>query len=196
MKRAFLVGLLLLAAGSAAQAQMSPAQMKWGPAPPGLPPGAKVAVLAGDAGKEGLLTIRIRFPANYPVPPHHHPADEHVTVSRARSRYGMGDKLDAGKLQAMDRAAMRSPRRANEPSTSGAAAAGSCRSPRSDPSRSPTPSRRTIRGRSSAGSRSAAGARQSPPARGPPVAAAIRDSSVAPAMPGSPCGSLIGFRRH
>src|SRR5260370_42556334 len=58
-----------------------PASVKWGPAPPALPPGAKVAVLVGDPGKAGAAyTIRAKMPDGYQVPPHWHPAGENVTA--------------------------------------------------------------------------------------------------------------------
>jgi len=36
----------------------SPTQLTWGPAPPQLPKGVQLAVLAGDPAKAGLYTIR------------------------------------------------------------------------------------------------------------------------------------------
>ena len=77
----------------------SPAESKWGPAPPMLPPGAEIAVLAGDPGKPAPYTVRLRFPANYMIPAHSHPTDENVVVSSGALFVGMGDKLDkaAGK---------------------------------------------------------------------------------------------------
>src|SRR5205823_675391 len=44
--------------------------VKWAPAPPALPKGAQIAVMAGDPGKEGPFAIRLKFPAGYKVPPH------------------------------------------------------------------------------------------------------------------------------
>src|SRR2546423_6134381 len=58
---------------------VNPADLKWGDAPPGLPPGAKLAVLAGDPNKKGLFTVRLQTPAGYKVPPHTHPTG-HITV--------------------------------------------------------------------------------------------------------------------
>jgi len=84
-------------AGSAASAQMMPNDLKWGPAPPGLPAGAQLAVLSGDPGKEGMFTIRLKFPAGYSVPAHHHPTPELVTVMEGSASMGMGDKLDKAK---------------------------------------------------------------------------------------------------
>src|SRR5262245_65167948 len=59
---------------------VSPQDIKWGPAPAMLPPGAEAAVLFGDPSKEGLFVLRVRFPAGYSVAPHRHPVDEVVTV--------------------------------------------------------------------------------------------------------------------
>jgi quercetin dioxygenase-like cupin family protein len=63
--------------------------LEWRPAP-GLPDGARVAVLAGDPSKPGPYTIRLEVPAGYRVPPHHHPAAEHVKVLEGSVRFGHG----------------------------------------------------------------------------------------------------------
>ena len=70
--------------------------MKWMDATgAGLPAGAKMAVVKGDPGKAAEFTVRIKMPANYMVPPHHHPTDEVVrVVSAGTLTYGMGDKAD------------------------------------------------------------------------------------------------------
>ena len=73
---------------------LNPADLKWGDAPPGLPPGAKVAVLAGDPNKKGLFTVRLQTPAGYKVPPHTHPTAEHITVISGTFNIGTGDKFD------------------------------------------------------------------------------------------------------
>jgi quercetin dioxygenase-like cupin family protein len=84
-------------AAGAANAQMMPADLKWGPAPPGLPAGAQLAVLSGDPTKEGMFTIRLKFPAGYAVGPHHHPTPELVTVMEGSMSLGMGDMADKDK---------------------------------------------------------------------------------------------------
>jgi len=92
--------LLALLATSAAIAQSSAhvmenlAAAKWGPAPPMLPPGAQIAVLAGDPTKSVPYTVRLKFPANYDIPAHSHPTDEHVAVISGTFFAGMGTKLD------------------------------------------------------------------------------------------------------
>ena len=73
-------------------------EAQWGPAPPLIPPGAQIAVLAGNPMGAGAYTIRIKMPANYAIPAHSHPTDENVVVVSGALTFGMGDKLakDAG----------------------------------------------------------------------------------------------------
>ena len=68
--------------------------LKWMPAPPGLPKGAQITVLAGDPAKSGSFVIRLKLPSNYAIPAHHHPTTENVTVLNGTLYAGMGDKLD------------------------------------------------------------------------------------------------------
>ena len=68
-------------------------EAKWGTAPPVLPAGAQIAVLAGDPTKAVPYTIRLRFPAYYAIPAHSHPTDEHVVVVSGALTFGMGDRL-------------------------------------------------------------------------------------------------------
>ena len=73
--------------------------IKWGPAPPVLPAGAQMAVLAGDPGQKGPFVIRLKMPSNYKIPAHQHPAAEAVTVISGDFLFGMGDKLDEAKAE-------------------------------------------------------------------------------------------------
>jgi hypothetical protein len=75
--------------------------LKWGPPPPGLPPGAEVAIVSGDPGKEVPFVIRARMPAGYKVLPHTHPTAEHVTVLSGTAHIAMGDKFDPNKGEAV-----------------------------------------------------------------------------------------------
>jgi quercetin dioxygenase-like cupin family protein len=98
MARAILIAAFALLA-SASHAQVNPSELRWGPAPPGLPPGAKLAVLAGNPGQAGPFVIRVRFPPGYTVRPHHHPADEHVTVISGDLAVGMGDRYNPRRMK-------------------------------------------------------------------------------------------------
>jgi quercetin dioxygenase-like cupin family protein len=74
---------------------VTPDQIKWGPAPPGLPAGAEMAVLNGDPSKPGAaFTVRAKFPDGYKIPAHWHPTDENVSVVQGTLMIGMGNKLD------------------------------------------------------------------------------------------------------
>ncbi|OFW42865.1 MAG: hypothetical protein A3J29_02480 [Acidobacteria bacterium RIFCSPLOWO2_12_FULL_67_14b] len=91
-----LVALLGTPAGILAQAPrhvaFTPAELTWGPAPPVLPPGAQIAVLDGDPGKEGFFSLRLKFPDGYKIAPHWHPTDENIVVISGLFSMGLGDK--------------------------------------------------------------------------------------------------------
>jgi quercetin dioxygenase-like cupin family protein len=76
-----------------------PQEIKWGPAPAVLPPGAEAAVLFGDPTKKGLFVLRLKLPEGYRVPPHTHPVDEVVTVISGTFNLGMGEAADQSKTQ-------------------------------------------------------------------------------------------------
>jgi hypothetical protein len=80
-----------------ANAQVNSTDLKWGAAPPVFPTGAQMAVLAGDPSKPGTFVVRLKMPAGYKVPAHHHPTDEYVTVISGDFSLGMGDKFDETK---------------------------------------------------------------------------------------------------
>ncbi|MDP3704270.1 MAG: cupin domain-containing protein [Candidatus Omnitrophota bacterium] len=73
---------------------VTPGDLTWQDGPPSLPPGAQFAVIEGDPKKEGLFTMRLKLPAEYRIPAHWHPADEHVTVISGTFNMGTGDVLD------------------------------------------------------------------------------------------------------
>ena len=102
-----LIGLFSLALVSAAQAQghgghtmVLPSELKWTDIP-SLPPGAKIAVIEGPMNQAVPFTVRLKFPANYQIPAHSHPAVERVTVLSGTFNMGSGDKLDKTKTRAL-----------------------------------------------------------------------------------------------
>lgn len=101
MKHALLITAATLLLTTAAQGQVNPGNLKWGPAPAGLPRGAQAAVLAGNPDRPGLFTIRLRFPAGYAIAPHSHPADEHVTVISGQLSLGMGPRVRPRRMAAL-----------------------------------------------------------------------------------------------
>jgi quercetin dioxygenase-like cupin family protein len=69
---------------------------------PNIPKGAQVAVLLGDPTKAGEVIVqRVKFPANYHVPPHTHPYAETITVISGSVGFGTGEKFDATKGELM-----------------------------------------------------------------------------------------------
>lgn len=93
---AIVLGSPLMSSG--ALSQVNPGNIKWGPAPPGLPRGAQAAVLAGNPERPGLFTLRLRFPPGYSVAPHTHPAAEHVTVISGQLSLGMGPRVQPRRM--------------------------------------------------------------------------------------------------
>jgi quercetin dioxygenase-like cupin family protein len=76
-----------------------PGDLEWKEAPVNLPSGAKLAVLEGDPAKAAPFTMRLKMPAGYRIPPHSHPAIEHVTVIEGTCALGFGDKWDEKKMK-------------------------------------------------------------------------------------------------
>jgi quercetin dioxygenase-like cupin family protein len=101
-----LIAVVFAALGAASPVQegpilILPADVKWADAPESLPPGSSICVLQGDPAKEGMFTLRLKFPADYRVPPHTHPTSEAVTVLGGTLFMSMGDKFDASKAKGM-----------------------------------------------------------------------------------------------
>jgi len=86
-------------AQSASQNAYTPDQIKWGPPPPFVQPGAQLAVLEGDPmSNSGDYTVRLKMPDGYKIAPHWHPKRENVTVISGTLKVGMGDKWDDSKM--------------------------------------------------------------------------------------------------
>ena len=79
-----------------------PADLKWEDAK-AIPPGAKNAVIEGPANEAVPYIVRVKFPADYEVPAHWHPAVERWTVLSGTFNFGTGDKLDREKTKALHR---------------------------------------------------------------------------------------------
>ncbi|MCY7369724.1 MAG: cupin domain-containing protein [Polaromonas sp.] len=70
--------------------------LKWADVP-SLPPGAKISVIEGPMSDAVPFTVRLKFPANYQIPAHMHPAVERVTVLSGVFHMGTGDKFDSAR---------------------------------------------------------------------------------------------------
>ena len=84
---------------------VSPNDLKWADVP-SLPPGAKIAVIEGPMNEAVPFTVRLKFPPNYQIPAHSHPAVERVTVLSGTFNMGVGDKLDMQKSMALSPGSM------------------------------------------------------------------------------------------
>ena len=102
---AWFIALATITAAPALMAQASghansdPAKradhLAWGPAPAIFPAGAQMVVLQGDPAASDIVTVRLKMPNSYTIPPHWHPTDEHVTVIKGQLIIGMGDTMSA-----------------------------------------------------------------------------------------------------
>lgn len=95
------LGAVLLAYSGSSQNVFTPDQIKWGPPPPFVAPGAQLAVLEGDPGaSSGDFTVRLKMPDGYKIAPHWHPKRENVTIISGSFKVGMGDKFEESKMTA------------------------------------------------------------------------------------------------
>ncbi len=115
--RAFIIVAVWLLSANMAQSQeptnpaaavikshimLTPEEIKWGDCSPILPPGAKCAPIEGDLRAANVLFgYRLKVPDNYRIPPHFHPADEHLVVISGVFNMGHGDKFDLGSTRPM-----------------------------------------------------------------------------------------------
>lgn len=93
-------GIGMAAGDKPAHVMVTPGDLKWADVP-SLPPGAKMAVIEGPLSEAVPFTAHLKFPANYKIPPHSHPAIEHVTVLSGQFNMGTGDKFDESKLKSL-----------------------------------------------------------------------------------------------
>ncbi|WP_448190930.1 cupin domain-containing protein [Azospirillum sp. sgz301742] len=76
--------------------------LAWRPGPKALPPGAEVAVLAGNPEASGsFFVMRARLPDGYMVAPHMHSQVENVTVVSGTFKVGMGEAVDTAQIQSL-----------------------------------------------------------------------------------------------
>lgn len=76
--------------------ELTPADIKFEDNP-AFPEGGQSMLIHGDPAKPEFFIIRLKFPPNYVVPPHTHPAFESVTVLTGAMGSGMGEKVEKQK---------------------------------------------------------------------------------------------------
>ena len=84
---------------------VDPDKLAWVPVA-SLPKGAMIAVIEGPLNEAVPFTFRIKFPANYRIPPHWHPAVERVTVLSGNFNMGSGETFDAAKSHSLNAGGM------------------------------------------------------------------------------------------
>lgn len=84
---------------------VDPDSLKWAPVP-SLPKGAQIAVIEGPLNEVVPFTFRLKFPANYQIPPHWHPAAERVTVLSGNFNMGSGETFDKSKSHSLNAGGM------------------------------------------------------------------------------------------
>src|SRR5882762_118553 len=80
---------------------LAPADLTWGAGPPALPSGARMALIEASPSSTGPFTFRLRFPAEYRIPPHSHSRAVHVTVISGTFHMGLGDRFDPKKGESL-----------------------------------------------------------------------------------------------
>jgi quercetin dioxygenase-like cupin family protein len=94
-----LLAAALIAFSSSAMAQekemrITPDALTW-KENPAFPKGVQIANLIGDPTKAGeVVVVRVKFPANFQMPPHTHPFSEVVTVMSGTLGSSHGEKFE------------------------------------------------------------------------------------------------------
>lgn len=87
-----------------ASVMVTPEEMVWKEMPT-LPPGARMALIEGTPDtlftQPVPFTFRLKLPANYEIPAHHHPFIEHATVISGALHMGYGDKVDRSRSKTL-----------------------------------------------------------------------------------------------
>lgn len=103
MRKSLIAAAMLMLSGAAFAAdpnqharELTPADIKFEDNP-AFPKGAQSMLIHGDPSKAEFFIIRLKFPPNYIVPAHTHPALESVTVLTGSMGSGMGEKVDTSK---------------------------------------------------------------------------------------------------
>lgn len=79
--------------GQNVMTQVHPDALEW-KAHPAFPKGVQIATVLGDPSKAGeVVVLRIKFPANFQMPPHTHPYSEVVTIISGNVGSSHGEKF-------------------------------------------------------------------------------------------------------
>lgn len=73
----------------------------WHEAPPGMPPGARFAVISGDPAVNGPFIVRVRLPPGYMLPPYRRRKEEQMIVLAGAVTVGTGGEYGASTLRTL-----------------------------------------------------------------------------------------------
>ena len=94
-----LLGPQTLAQHSGAHIMLAPSELIWTDLP--SLPGVKIAVIEGPLNQTVPVMFRLKFPANFKVPPHWHPGIEHITIISGTLHMGIGDVFETSKTRGL-----------------------------------------------------------------------------------------------
>ncbi len=61
---------------------------------PGMPVGAKIAIIDGNPYGQDAFVVRVKLPPNYSMPIHNHPVDQYYTILSGTYYLGIGNERD------------------------------------------------------------------------------------------------------
>jgi anti-sigma factor ChrR (cupin superfamily) len=93
------VGSQALAQHSGDHIMLAPSELTWTDLP--SLPGVKIAIIEGQLNQAVPIMFRLKFPANFKVPPHWHPGIEHITIISGTLHMGIGNVFDKSKTRAL-----------------------------------------------------------------------------------------------
>lgn len=73
----------------------------WHEAPPGLPPGARFAVISGDPLEKGPFVMRMRLPPGYLLPPYSRPSEDEMIVLAGSITVGSGGESGTATMRTL-----------------------------------------------------------------------------------------------
>jgi hypothetical protein len=76
---------------------LAPSELTWTDLP--SVPGVKIAVIEGPLNQAVPIMFRLKFPANFDIPPHWHPGIEHITIISGTLHMGVGSVFDKSKAR-------------------------------------------------------------------------------------------------
>ena len=74
----------------------------WREGPPGMPAGARFAVISGDPTQPGAFMLRAELPAGYAIAPYRRSSDENVVVLAGSLKLGAGSVFEESEMRRLE----------------------------------------------------------------------------------------------